>query len=224
MNAIEIRNLTFSYDGRRKILDGLNLDIKRGDFVGIVGDSGCGKSTLCHILCGIIPYAIGGELYGDVTLYDGFRLRDLELKEMAERIGFVMQDSDRQIVSTTVEDELAFGPENMCVEPEEIRRRVDETCAMLGIENLKDINPNRLSGGQKQLVTIGSVLTTNPKILMLDEPFSHLDEKAGRNLSELIFKLKAQGKTVLVVEHDHDAIENADRRICIKDGNIEREY
>ncbi len=224
MNAIEIRNLTFSYDGRRKVLYGLNLDIKRGDFVGIVGDSGCGKSTLCHILCGIIPYAIGGELYGDVTLSGGVRLRDLKLKDMAERIGFVMQDSDRQIVSTTVEDELAFGPENMCDEPGEIRRRVDEICALLEIEDLKEMNPNRLSGGQKQLVTIGAVLTTNPEILILDEPFSHLDERAGKNLSELILKLKAAGKTVLVVEHDHDAIENADRRICIKDGNIEREY
>lgn len=231
MNAIEIRNLKFSYDGRTKILDGIDLDIEVGQLIGIVGDSGCGKSTLCYILCGIIPDAIKGIISGEVWIRQKdenggqmVKLRDLRLRDMAEIVGFVMQDSDRQIVSSTVEDELAFGPENLCIEPQEIRKRVDDTAQLLGISDLILSDPNNLSGGQKQLVAIGSVLTLRPPVLILDEPFSHLDQNSRNRLSEVITMLRDMGKTVIVVEHDHDTIENADRRICIKDGKIEREY
>ena len=106
-----MKNLRFSYDGVKMILDNIDFTIAKGEMVGIVGDSGCGKSTLCHILCGIIPGAIGGEISGHAVVGD-IDLREAQLKDMAETVGFVMQDPDRQIVTSMVEDELAFGPEN----------------------------------------------------------------------------------------------------------------
>ena len=221
MNAIEIRNLTFSYDGKRRILDNINIDIEKGTVTGIVGDSGKGKSTLCHILCGVIPHAIGGALYGNVSigLRNGERylLRDLNLSDIAEIIGFVMQDSDRQIVSSTVEDELAFGPENMCVEPEDIRRRVDSVLKLLGIENIRYTNPNNLSGGQKRLVAIGSMLTMDQDIIIMDEPYSALDERGRDRVHSAIKLLREMGKTILIVEHDREMIKDVDRIICLNE-------
>lgn len=141
-----MKNLRFSYDGVKMILDNIDFTIAKGEMVGIVGDSGCGKSTLCHILCGIIPGAIGGEISGHAVVGD-IDLREAQLKDMAETVGFVMQDPDRQIVTSMVEDELAFGPENFCIPPEEIRRRVDSILDMLGIDDIRYKDPNRLSGG-----------------------------------------------------------------------------
>lgn len=219
MDIIEVKNLRFSYDGVKMILDDIAFTIKKGETVGIVGDSGCGKSTLCHILCGIIPGAIGGEISGHAVV-GGIDLREVQLKDMAETVGFVMQDPDRQIVTSMVEDELAFGPENFCIPPEEIRRRVDSVLDMLGIDDIRYKDPNRLSGGQKQLVTIGSVLTLEPEILILDEPFSHLDEENRRGTMELMKRLRDMGKTIITVEHDHRLIEDADRWILLEDGRI----
>ena len=117
MDIIEVKKLKFSYNGVDRIIDDISFSIHRGETVGIIGESGCGKSTLCHILCGIIPGAVGGEISGQAVV-GGVDLREAQLKDMAETVGFVMQDSDRQIVTSMVEDELAFGPENMCVPPE----------------------------------------------------------------------------------------------------------
>lgn len=219
MKSINVEHLTFSYDGNNTILDDLSFAINKGEFVGIIGDSGCGKSTICHILCGIIPNAIGGDLSGCAVV--GKRLlSEMKLKDMYSVIGFVMQDSDRQIVTSTVEDELAFGPENMCMEPPQIKKKVDEMLSFLGIEDLRLCNPNKLSGGQKQLVTIGSVLTSEPEIVVLDEPFSHLDQVGRDKIAGIIEQMKKKGITVIVVEHDHSAINNADRWLLLEDGQI----
>lgn len=219
MNLIDVQNLTFSYEEGREILKDISFNAEEGTVMGLIGDSGCGKSTLCHILCGIIPGAIGGEISGQVTIC-GRNLRDCEMKDIAEVVGFVMQDSDRQIVTSTVEDELAFGPENFCVPPEEIRKRVDGVLQLLELTDVKEENPNRLSGGQKQLVAIGSILTMEPKVIILDEPFSHLDEDYKDNLSAIIGRLKADGKTVIIVEHDYRLIDDADRWILLEQGRI----
>lgn len=216
---IQIENLKFTYGTGTQILKGVNLAIEKGEMVGLIGDSGCGKSTLCHIMCGIIPNVIGGEVSGQVRIHDK-NMRQTKLKDMAETVGFVMQDSDRQIVCSTVEDELAFGPENLCVPPEEIRKRVDDTLELLQMTEFRETDPNHLSGGQKQLITIESVLTLQPEILILDEPFSHLDEEARIRTMDLLLKLKAEGKTIIIVEHDHQLIEEADRWILLADGVV----
>lgn len=216
---IQIENLKFAYENGPQILKEINLTIQKGKLVGLIGDSGCGKSTLCHIMCGIIPNVIGGSASGQIRVKDK-NMRQTRLKDMAETVGFVMQDSDRMIVCSTVEDELAFGPENLCVPPEEIRSRVDETLELLHMTAYRETDPNHLSGGQKQLVNIGSVLTLQPDILILDEPFSHLDEAARIRTMELLKQLKSEGKTILIVEHDHQLIEEADEWILLEDGVV----
>lgn len=216
---INVKNLKFSYESEKEIIKGIDFVIEAGEFVAVIGPSGCGKSTLCHILCGIIPNAIGGDISGEAVV-NGKSLRKEEMKTLAETIGFVMQDPDRQIVTSTVEDELAFGPENFCVPPEEIRRRVDDTLKLLGLEELRDENPNRLSGGQKQLVAIGSVLTLQPQIFILDEPFSHLDGEVKEKLESLLQELKSQGKTIIIVEHDYNMVEHADKWLLLEDGKV----
>lgn len=219
MSIIQIENLKFTYPSGKQVLKGIDLTIEPGELIGLIGDSGCGKSTLCHVMCGIIPNAIGGTASGQVRIKDK-DMRKTKLKDMAETVGFVMQDADRMIVSSTVEDELAFGPENLCIPPEEIRKRVDDTLELLQMTEYRETNPNHLSGGQKQLVTIGSVLTLQPDILILDEPNSHLDEASRVRTMELLKHLKAQGKTIIIVEHDHELIEEADRWVLLHEGKV----
>lgn len=219
MSIIEIENLKFTYPSGKQVLTGVNLSIEAGEMIGLIGDSGCGKSTLCHVMCGIIPNAIGGTASGQVRIKDK-NMRQTKLKDMADTVGFVMQDADRMIVCSTVEDELAFGPENLCIPPEEVRKRVDETLELLQMTEFRETNPNHLSGGQKQLVTIGSVLTLHPDILILDEPNSHLDEASRIRTMEVLKELKTQGKTIIIVEHDHELIEEADRWILLSDGKV----
>ena len=219
MKTIQIENLKFSYDGEKMILNGISFEIGAGEMIGVIGDSGCGKSTLCHILCGIIPNVIGGDISGKAVV-GGKDLRNCNMKDLAQTVGFVMQDSDRQIVTSTVEDELAFGPENLCLPPEEICRRVNDTLEMLELTDIREANPNRLSGGQKQMVTIGSVITMDPDIFILDEPFSHLDGENRDSVSAVLRQLKSAGKTILIVEHDHRMVEEADNWLLLQNGEI----
>lgn len=219
MNKICVEQLNFAYGNAREILKDLDFSVEEGEYVAILGPSGCGKSTLCHILCGIIPNVVDGRITGEVYV-GGISLREAELKDLAKTVGFVMQDADRQIVSATVEDELAFGPENFCVSPEEIRARVDGILDLFGLTDMKDRDPNRLSAGEKKLVTIGSVLVLEPGIILLDEPFSLLDKENRRKVMFAIEILRKQGKTVVVVEHDRNSVARADRWILLEDGRI----
>lgn len=219
MSIIEIKNLKFTYASGKQVLNGVDLTVEKGELIGLIGDSGCGKSTLCHVMCGIIPNVIGGTASGQVRIGEK-NMRETRLKDMAETVGFVMQDADRMIVSSTVEDELAFGPENLCIDPVEIRKRVDDTLKLIQMEEFAFTDPNHLSGGQKQLVTIGSVLTLQPEILILDEPHSHLDEESRLRTKVLLNQLKAEGKTIIIVEHDHELIEDADRWVLLHEGKV----
>lgn len=222
MEIISVKNLKFTYDGQRTVLNGISFSVQEGEYTGIIGESGCGKSTLCHILCGIIPNVYGGEISGHAVI-DGRNLRDADFRELAQTVGFVMQDPDRQIVTSTVEDELAFGPENFCIPPEEIKRRVDDVINLLGMESFRYADPNRLSGGQKHIVTIGSILTLNPEIIILDEPYSSLDEENTERVRAALTEIRKTGKTVLIVEHDHSLIADADKWIVIDGGRIQAE-
>lgn len=217
---VHVKELHFSYTGNREILNGISFDLAEGTITGLIGDSGCGKSTLCQILAGIIPNEIDGLISGEV-LVDGHSLKEMELKEIAGYVGLVMQDPDRQIFTSAVEDELAFGPENMCVCPTEIRQRVDKILDFLGIRSLSMQNPGKLSGGQKQLTAIGGILTLNPQVVILDEPFGHLDQNGKILIAQLLQKMKAAKKTIICVEHHQEWIPFADQLIWLEKGKIQ---
>lgn len=222
MAEIQISGLSFGYGQAGLVLDHLSFTVKSGECVGIVGESGCGKSTLCHILSGIIPNAVGGRLWGDVQ-YDHVSIRGKTLAEISRTAGFVMQDPLRQMVSSTVEDELAFGPENWNVPPGEIALRVDRALQLFGLREQRVQDPARLSGGQIQLTAMASVWTMETDVLILDEPFSHLDPKGAGAVSRAIESLGQEGVTVILSEHNFRFLECANRVLWLHDGKIREE-
>lgn len=217
---IQINNLSFKYSKSPKtILNNINLKVSKSETIAIVGLSGCGKTTLIQCLNGIIPKIYEGDYSGQV-LINGEDIKNTEISELATQIGTVFQDPDTQIVFSTVEDELAFGPENLCIEPFEIKKRIDEISKLLNITKLIDRNPNNLSGGEKQLVVLGSVLTLGVEVLILDECMSQVDEKGKKQIRESIRNLKAQGKTIVMIEHDFKNLSVADRVLNLTDGKL----
>ena len=219
MNAVEVKNLTFAYSGGDPILRDISFSVSQGEIFVISGLSGSGKTTLCHILSGVIPHAIKGKLSGNVRIID-IDPRDASLPQAALRAGMVFQDADSQIICTTVEDELAFGLENLCQPPEKIRLRVDELLTEFGFEKSRLTNPARLSGGQKKLLTIAAALASSPPILILDEPMSGLDPDGCALVRSTIEKQRNQGRTVIIVEHDLRLVTFADRWLLLHDGVI----
>jgi len=200
----------------------VSLEVGLGEFVAVVGPSGGGKSSLAFSINGIIPHEIrGSETAGEVRVLD-LAVREHPPHELAGRVGTVLQDPEWQLVTFTVEDELAFGPENLGVPPEEIRERVARAARLLGLEGLLDRSPDELSGGQKQRVAIASGLALSPPVLLLDEPLSELDPAGKRAVMEAVTSLnKEHGVTVLFVEHNLDLVaDHADRVIIVADGRV----
>lgn len=201
------------------MLHDLSFTIAVGETVVVAGSSGCGKTTLCHCLTGLAPKVLGGELEGDVRLLEE-DVAPLPVPEIARRVGLVFQDPDDQMVMTTVEDELAFAPENLAVDPGEIRRRVDRELARFGLERLALRAPVSLSGGEKRLVAIAAVLTLDPPVLVLDEPFTHLDENGREMVRRAVLDLRAAGRTLLIVEHDLSLVDFAGRYLHLEGGRL----
>ncbi len=218
---IQVKNLTFSYEneGEKPALKDVTFSLDRGTITAVLGPSGCGKSTLCQILCGIIPNCIDGSLSGE-TLLDGEPVLGMPLKDLSQKVGYMMQDPDRQIIASAVEDELAFGPENLMLPPGEIRKRVDAAMNFLGICHLAEKNPMQLSGGEKQLVAAGAVLTMEPEVLIMDEPLSHVDQEGRGKMLRLMKNMRDKGKTVIVVEHAYELLDFADRWVFLEEGRV----
>lgn len=215
MKAIEIKHLSFKYKNAEKnVLNNINLYIDDGEAVTFTGRSGSGKSTLCSCICGLIPDLYSGELSGDIFIY-GKRFNEMTMAEKVANIGIIFQNPATQLFSPTIEDELAFGPENLCVNSEEIGKRIDSILKIINMESYRFENPNNLSGGQQQLVAIASVLMLNPKIIICDEIMSWVDEEGRDIIKNLLLKLKNEGKTLIIVDHNSENIEIADRIIHI---------
>jgi len=212
MCAIEVNNLSFAYSDGRVVLSDISFSVCTGETFLIAGPSGSGKTTLCHILCGIIPHAIKGNLKGEITVID-INPAKADLPQTSLRIGMVFQDADSQLICTTVEDELAFGLENLCWSPEEIRSRVEELIEEFGFDTLRHVNPTRLSTGEKKLLTIAAVLAPSPPILVLDEPMRDLDSDGRKLVQTAIRKQQENGCTVIIAEHDLKKVPHADRWI-----------
>ena len=220
---IELKNVSFKYElQEEKTIKNLDLYVKQGEFVGIIGKNGSGKTTLCNIIRGIIPDFVQGETTGSISI-DNKNINDIERGEMAELVGFVFQNPFSQIsgIKKTVFEEIAYGLENLGVPREEIRQRVTDVIKLLKIEDLQDKNPNELSGGQSQRVAIASIIVMNPQVLIFDEPTSQLDPLGTEEIFDILKLLKSQNKTIILVEHKIDLIaEYADRVVVMDDGQI----
>ena len=211
-------NLYFKYKSQDEfLLKFLNLVVNKGEILAVIGESGCGKSTLLSIICGIIPHIRKGYIEGEVKLL-GKEVKKTKIKDIAKKVGIVFQDPDSQIFLPAVEDEIAFGPENLMVPREEIGLRIEDALKAVNMEDYRHENPNNLSGGQKQLIALASILAMKPSILLFDEISSQLDEESKKQVKKIILNLKEKGETVVFVEHDLKTLDIADRVLELKNG------
>jgi len=218
---LEVSELQFRYQGSEtNILRGVNLKVKKGEILALVGLSGCGKTTLCYCLCGIIPHVIQGDYKGKV-LINGTSASEMKLPGIATKLGIVFQDPDTQLFAPVVEDEIAFGPENLCIERDEIGKRISEVLKQVGMERYRLGSPAILSGGQKQLIALASVLSLHTEIFIFDEAMSQIDSEGKRSIKEMICQLKNLGKTIVMVEHDFENLDIADRIMVMRNGILE---
>jgi energy-coupling factor transporter ATP-binding protein EcfA2 len=220
--VIVIKDLSFRYQETNFFsLKNINLKIYEGDFVLLAGPSGCGKTTLIKLLNGLIPHFYKGDYTGEVSVY-GLIVKDRKTYEMAKHVGIVFQDPEDQLLSMTVEKEIAFGLENLGYKREEMFKIVNETIRLLNIEHIRFKSPYLLSGGEQQKVAIGSVLAIKPKILALDEPFSNLDLKSSYMIAELLNYLNKNFKyTIVIAEHRLEILANLVNRIIVmNEGSI----
>jgi cobalt/nickel transport system ATP-binding protein len=217
-DVLVVEDLRFSYLGRFPALDGVSMRVARGDKVALLGANGCGKSTLLKVLDGLVfPDSGTYRAFGEEVTED--KLEDEQMNEgFRSRIGFIFQNSDAQVFSPTVREEIAFGPLNMAMSREQAEARVTDTLAMLDIKELADRAPYQLSGGQKKRVAIASVLVMNPEVLLFDEPTAALDPRTQQWLMELIVELNRAGKTIVLATHDLATLDTlADRCVVFSE-------
>jgi energy-coupling factor transport system ATP-binding protein len=218
---VRFENLSFMYSrGRQKALTEIDLSFEKGSVVGITGPAGAGKSTLLSCINGVIPHYLKGELSGRV-LIKGHAVADLDFGQLAPIVGTVFQDVDFQTVSITVEEEVAFGPENLGVPPEKIRDRIASALHSTGVAALRNRAISTLSGGQKQRVAIAAVLSMLPEILLLDEPTSELDPIGTQEVFDAIFQLnKHYGITIIIVSQKVERLVACHRLLVMSRGKI----
>jgi energy-coupling factor transport system ATP-binding protein len=200
--VVDIQELSFTYSGSEvPALERINLRVYPGQFITITGPSGCGKSTLALCLAGFIPHAYAGKMEGTIYI-QGRNTRDYPAGGLSGIVGLVQQDPEAQLCTLTVKDEVAFGPENLCIPSEEIRERILFALEAVGAIDLKDRQLHTLSGGEKQRVAIASVLAMTPSLLILDEPTANLDPSCTREVLETLRRLKEQHQiSIIVIEH-----------------------
>ena len=217
MAFIECRDLHFSYSGESgEVLHGVDLDIEKGSFVALLGHNGCGKSTMAKLFNGmLVPTS------GTVTV-DGIDTAVEETQlDVRRRVGLVQQNPDNQLVAGIVEEDVAFGPENLGIEPAEIRRRVDAALKAVNMYEYRDHAPHKLSGGQKQRVAIAGVIAMETMCIVLDEPTAMLDPRGRQEVMDTIRYLnREKGITVILITHYMDEAVQADRVVVMDGGNI----
>ncbi|MBQ1549970.1 MAG: ABC transporter ATP-binding protein [Clostridia bacterium] len=210
-------NVCFAYEGHIA-LRYITLDVARGETVVLQGSNGCGKSTLLKLLNGLV-YAEEGTYKFDGDVIDEKSLKDnVFSKRFHQRVGFIFQNSDVQLFCGNVEEEISFGPRQMGLSEEEVKRRTDDVIGLLGIEDLRERAPYHLSGGEKRKVAIACILSMNPEALVLDEPLAGLDRKTQEWLVGFLLDLKRAGKTLIVSTHNDELAHTlADRLVVIGD-------
>ena len=215
MKAIEVRNLDFSYDKERMVVDKATFSIEKGTYTTIIGHNGSGKSTIAKLLLGLLEKA-GGEIY-----IDGMELTLENLPKIRNRIGIVFQNPDNQFIGSTVRDDIAFGLENHCVPQEQMDGIIEEYAARVNMSDFLESEPTKLSGGQKQRVAIASVLAMNLNIIVFDEATSMLDPSGKRDINRLIKQLhKEREITIISITHDIEDVAQSDNVIVVENGRI----
>ena len=220
-NIIEFRDVKYSYDGEEGrqgalVIDRLNLKIQKGEFVAVLGHNGSGKSTVAK-LCNAILQPESGKV-----LVNGMDTSDEDLKyEIRQSVGMVFQNPDNQIVASIVEEDVAFGPENLGIPPKEIRTRVDNALKTVGMYDYRKHETHKLSGGQKQRVAIAGIIAMTPECIVLDEPTAMLDPKGRAEVMKTIRHLNHDmGITILFITHYMDEAVQADRVLVIDEGRV----
>lgn len=221
--VLRVENLWYRYPRAEKwALRGIDLEVEKGEFIVLTGPSGCGKSTLALTICGYIPHVIErGEMRGRVYV-KGVDTRKKELHELTQLVGVVLQNPEDQLFALTVEEDVAFGPENLALPKEEVRRRVDKAMKDAGVWEIRHREIFALSGGQKQRTAIAGILAMEPEILIFDEPTSDLDPQGAYSVLSIISEIqRVRDVTVILIEHRLDEVSKyADRVILMDEGKI----
>ncbi len=204
-------------------LDGVNLKIRKGEFVGITGPTGSGKTALCYAIMGVIPHLSNGKVISGRVLVDGLDITKHSVGELASHVGIILQSPKSQLTGAglSIEEEIAFGLENNGVPRKEMKRRIKEVLMKTGLYKLRKRSPFEVSGGQQQKVAIASVLVLQPEILILDEPTGYLDPEGTEAVFNLVKDLNKEGKTIILVTHKLEYLsEFADRVILFNNGKV----
>lgn len=217
MKSIRVEQLKYKYPGSDHfVLDDVSFTVERGDFIGIAGENGAGKTTLCYALSGLVPHFFKGSYGGNVFIGD-LEVYTHSMSEITARVGLVFENPFSQMTGAkyTVYDEIAFGLENIGVPREEMHRRIQQCMKQLKIEELRNVNPFSLSGGQLQRVAIASVMAMKPDILILDEPTSQLDPQGAEEVFQVVEQLSAQGVTIMMAEQKIEKLAAYSDRILL---------
>jgi cobalt/nickel transport system ATP-binding protein len=212
---IELEGVSFAYAPLRPVLRDLNFILQKGERVSLLGANGSGKTTLFHLIMGLLS-----PDSGSITVFGDERKDRKDFNEVRRRVGLLFQDSDDQLFSPTVAEDIAFGPLNLGKSREDVHRIVKETLALLGLEGFEDRVTYKLSGGEKRLVALGTVLAMRPEVLLLDEPVIGIDEE---HRNRFVHILMESNLSYIIISHDHDFLEEVtDKRYLLQDGRLRR--
>lgn len=223
MGFIEVKNLKYRYPLNESLsLNDISFSIDKGEFIGIIGANNAGKSTLCNALSGIVPHFYKGAYGGSVTI-DGMLIDQSNIANVCQKVGMIFQNPFNQITGAklTVYEEIAFGLENLGIDRNEMKARIEEAMELLDIAQYRNRNPFALSGGQMQRLAIASIIVMRPDVIILDEPTSQLDPRGTNEVFTAIQKLTDEGITIIMVEHKIEKlVEYSDRLLLLNKGEL----
>ena len=222
MSVIKVENLTVQYLGEENnALDGVSLEIEKGEFVALLGAHGAGKTTLCHSLNGLVPNMISADMYGAIEVLGEIPPK-IPVRQLATKVGSIFDNPEFQMSQLSVFEEVALGLQNLGVEKSIIEKNISESLKLVGLEGFEDRSPFEISGGQQQRLAMASALAMKPEILILDEPTSNLDPIGKEEVFSVTRKLnQEEGMTVIIAEHEVEVIADfADKLILLEEGRI----
>ncbi len=216
MSLIVIRNVSYAYNETRNAVDGVSFDVKKGDYVTIIGHNGSGKSTLAKLIAGLLPIKEGK------IIVEGKEVNEENIAEIRTRLGIVFQNPDNQFIGSTVKDDIAFGLENKQVRSQDMDAIIKEYAEKVGLTAFLNYEPQNLSGGQKQRVAIAGILAMKPDIIIFDEATSMLDPKGKKEIKKLMYDLAASGDdiTIISITHDIEEVLQSDDCIVLNRGKL----